>query len=252
MKSFKVSLVVVGLILVLAVGVFAYLVNNISDIVERVIESEGTRITQTEVSLGDADIQLRQGRGELSDLRIANPRPFDSPYALRADTLALQLKPKTVVGDVVVIEEVLVQGVVITAEQQGMTTNLQALLKSIQASATGEEPAPEDGRDVRLMIEKLKFAGSSLNLVTEEHGDYTLDLPEIELIDVGTREQGLTPAELGREVLKPVLAQAREAVQKRLEELLKEEAESRLKDKAREKLGRDTEDNLRKLRDALK
>ncbi len=252
MKVFKLLLVLIVFVLVVAVGVLLYLVNNINGIVKDVVESEGPKVTQTEVTLGGVDIQLRKGRGELTDLVIANPPGFESPEAFRADQLVLQIKPSSIAGDVIILEEIVVKGVSVTAEQKGLTTNLQTLLKSVQEAAGGggQEPT-EDGSDVRLMVEKLSFTDNSLNLITEDYGSYPVDLPGLELTDLGSRENGLTPAQLGQAILEPVLRQAWEAAQERLKSKAQDEAEAKLKEKAKEELGDDAEETVDKLRGLL-
>lgn len=250
MKVFKLFLILIAFVLVLAVGVLLYLVNNINGIVKDVVESEGPKVTKTEVSLGGVNIQLREGRGELTDLVVANPPGFGSPEAFHANQLVLQIKPSSVVGDVIIIEEVVIKGVTVTAEQKGLTTNLQTILKSVQEGAGGEEPASGES-DVRLMVEKLSFADSSLNLITEEYGSYPVDLPGLELNNLGSRENGLTPTQLGQAILEPALRQAWNAAQDRLQDAAQDKAEDKLKEKAREELGDDAEEKIEKLRGLL-
>lgn len=253
MKAFKVILALIGLVIVLVVGAFVYLLSNAGDIVEQVIESQGPKLTRTNVTLGEADIRIREGRGELKDLIVANPEGYTAPNALHAQNLALQIEPQSVVGDVIVVKELLVEGVTVTAEQQGMTTNLQELLKAVQQAAAGpEQPTQEDGQsDIRLMVEKVRFADNRLNLITEQHGEYAVELPPLELENLGNKQQGLTPAQLGKAVLQPVLAQARDAAQDRLEQELKDRAEDKLKEKAKEALGEDAQEKVEQLRGLL-
>lgn len=252
MKAFKLLLGLLAIVVVLAVGALIYVVSNAGDLVERVVESEGPKLTRTDVTLGSADIELRKGRGELTDLAVANPEGYSAANALHAETLALQIEPRSVMDDVVVINEVLVQGVTITAEQKGLTTNLQELLKSVQQATAGPEASQEEGAsDLRLMVERVLFSGNQLKILTEEHGEYEVELPRLELSDLGSKEQGLTPAQLGKAVLEPVLAQARQAAQERLEGELQDRAEEKLKEKAKEKLGDDAEGKIKELRGLL-
>lgn len=251
MKAVKIVVGLIVLLLVLGVGIFAYLAGNINDIVKDIVESEGSKITQTDVTLGKVNIELRQGRGELTDFKIANPEGFTSDTALHAQQLALQIEPGSLVGDVIVIKEVTIQGVHITAEQKGLTTNLQALLRSIQETTASDAPAEQTESDLRLMVEKIRFADSGVNLITENYGTHEMTLPSFELNSIGSRERGLTPAELGQAILKPLLAQARDAAMQKLEDRAKDEAGARLKEEARERLGDDVEKNVDKLRGLL-
>lgn len=247
MKAFKIGIGVIVALIILGVGAAFYLSGNIDSIVKRLIETKGTEITQTEVFVGGVSIQLSEGRGTLINLQVANPARFDTATALDAGEIVLDIAPTSVAGDVIVINEVVVEDVNLTAEQQGLTTNLQALLKSIQQASSGGESTDGEG-DVRLMVEKLRFADSRLKVVTEAQEVYVIDMPSINLENLGNREQGLTPAELGKAVLQPVIRQALEAAQDRLKELAQDKVEGELKNKAKEKLGEDAEQKIRDLR----
>jgi hypothetical protein len=247
MKVLKIGLVVLVVLVVLTVGVTVYLVNNIDSIVKNVVESEGPKLTQTEVSVRDVDIALREGRGELSGFTVANPRDFDTPNAVKAEQLVVDIEPRSITSDVLVINEIIVKGITVTAEQKGLTTNLQTLLQSLQ-QASGDREAATEESDVRLMVEQVRFAEGIVNLVTESYGEYAVELPAFDVSDLGTREQGLTPAQLGRAILQPLIKQARQKAQDRVEALARERAEGELRDRAQRSLGENAEEKIDRLR----
>lgn len=251
MKAFKLLLVLLGLLVILTAGVLVYLATNLNSIVKNMVETEGPKLTQTAVTLGGVDIEPRKGRGELTNLVIANPPQFTSPEAVTAEQLILRLEPRSIMGDVVIINEIVIDGVTVTAEQKGLTTNLQTLLKSIQEAVARDDAAPEEESDLRLMVEEIRFANSKLNLISEDYGSRVVDLAELRLNDIGDKERGLTPAELGKAIAEPVIRQARAAAEDHLKEMARGKAEDRLKEEAQKRLGDDAEDRLKNLRDRL-
>lgn len=67
---------------------------------------------------------------------------------------------------------------------------------------------------------------------------------DVRLTDIGDREQGLTPAQLTRAILDPLLQRARD----RVEEEVKSEAEGALKDEIEERLSDEDKETVDKVR----
>ncbi|WP_086932237.1 hypothetical protein [Agarilytica rhodophyticola] len=238
MKGIKIFGGLIALLLVIVVGVVVFVLGNLNQIVKETVETVGPEVTQTNVLLDQVDIALTEGKGELNDFVIGNPQGFSSPHLLKWDTIRLQIDPASVTSDVVVIKDFTIEGVDIVAEQKGLRTNLQALLDNLDSGASSpkqEKPSQSgEARDVRLMMEQVRFADNSINFVTEKYGSYALPLPSFELSNIGDKTTGLTPEELGVAILKPLIKQAKKAVEERIKGLAKEELEAKLKEKEKE------------------
>ncbi|WP_211825017.1 AsmA family protein [Kistimonas asteriae] len=248
-KTVSIALVAIVALMVLVVVIT---LRNLDGIVKDVIETTGSKITGTPVTLNSVKITLRDGRGELNQLAIANPKGFESPDIFSMNAIALQVSPKSLSGPVVVINEILVDGMDITAEQKGATTNIQTLLKDIKERSAkkpaGEEEKPaepakkEEGADIRLMVENLSFTNATLKLMTEDKGDHTLKMPNIVMTNLGDKTTGLTPDELSEEILNRLLAQTEKVVADRLQDIarkkLEEELSKKLSDKDKENLNK--------------
>ncbi len=238
MKILKIILGVGVLLLVLAIGLAVFVFGNINHIVKQVVETVGPDITRTSVRLERVDIKIFRGKGELNDFVVGNPAGFDSEHLLKWDTVRVQIDPATVRSEVIVIKDVVIEGVNIKAEQKGYATNLQKLLDNLKsgASSNGDAAATAQSEEaeVRLVLEKLRFADNSIDFISERYGSYTIELPAFELADVGDKNTGLTPAELGQAVLRPLVKAARKSVEQRLKDLSKEELEAKLEAKKEE------------------
>lgn len=258
MKLGKILLgLVVAVVAVVAVVVFLGL-QNINQIVKVAVESEGPKVTGTAVKLERVDLSLMEGRGELYGLQIDNPPGYQSAYAFSMGQVALQVEPKSLTGKVIVINEILIDGAKLIAEQKDLTrTNLQDLLDNVKgqgASAPSESTSASDespAADVRLMVEKFSFVNSGIRLITTEWGERTLKLPGINITDIGDREVGLTPEQLTQALLDPILAQAKASVANNLEDLAKEKAQEKLKEKLDEKLTDEQKGQIQQLKGLL-
>lgn len=250
MKVGKIVGIVVVLALLLVAGAAYYLFSNIESIVKRAVETEGPKITSTNVDLGAVDIELVNGRAELSDFQIANPEEFTSPHLFEAEKLVFNINPRSIRSDVIVIDEIVVEGVKVTAEQKGLTTNIQAMLKAIQENLPRSEQTTEQksGDAPKFMVRQLRFADSGLRVVTESHGEKEFVIPAIEAANLGSKSAGLTPAELGVAILKPYLERARSVAQDKI----RSTAEGELKDKAEAKLKEKLGDDADKALDTIK
>ncbi len=250
----------IGGLLLVGIAVVAILVfvglSNLDAIIKSAVESVGPQVTKTSVSLDQAKFELTQGRGELQGLVVGNPAGFSSDYALSMERVAVEVDPASVTGPVIVIREILVDGARLIAEQKDLTnSNLQALLNNIKGGGAGQDSGEAGqgsaGSDVRLMVEKFRFINSSAQVLTEEWGDKTLNLPDIKLANIGDKQTGLTPDELAEAVLKPVIEQAKRGVTKALESEVKAKAESKLKEKLSEKMSDEDSEKLDKLKSLL-
>lgn len=250
MKVIKWLGILIVLLLIVVGGVAFYGLSNLNKLVKYGVETEGPKVTQTGVALGSVDIKLLDGKGELSNFSIANPEGFSSPHLFKADKILLQIDTAHLTDSVKVIKEITIDGVDIVAEQKGLTTNIQALLDNLPTSEDSSAPADDassESADVLLMIEKLNFINNTITLKTEEYGEYQLELPAIVQNNIGSKDKGLTPAELGQAILKPFLDKAQNAAESKVKEIVKSEITDKAKEKAEEELKKQEE----KLKDAI-
>src|SRR5262245_59747782 len=89
--------VLVAVIAVAAVVVLGRLGRIIGD----GVETEGPKITGTDVSLGGAQVSIFDGEGALKRLRIANPEGFSKADAFDLGKIAIKVDVKSVTSGVV-------------------------------------------------------------------------------------------------------------------------------------------------------
>lgn len=247
-KAGKVGL---GLIVVViaAVAIAVTLVfKNLDGIIKQVVETTGSDVLNTQVSLDSVAFTLTEGRGQLSGLSIANPDGFDTPYAFDMDAVVLQVDPGSLAGPVIVIKEVTVDGARLQIEQKGVNTNLKALLDGMDQSEPAAEPEPGQPADVRLMLEQFNFINSEATLTSAQWGEKNIEVPAINLRNMGDKTTGLTPTELANQMTSAVLKQAEKAASNHLKDLAKGAAEDEFNKQIDKNLDADDKAKLDKVK----
>ncbi len=250
MKSVKI-LGGLALALVLLAGLAAYLLlGNLNSLVENAIEDVGTELTGSGVTLEGVNIDLVAGRGELTGLVIGNPPGYKSNFAMRVQKVAIAIDPASLTGPVIALNEISIKGARLNAEQKGDRTNLSELLEHIEGSApdSGQQPTETGGTadDVRVSLKKFVFANARAKVISQVDQPRTVELPDIRRKNIGDPKVGLTPQQLGDELLQAVIEEVERAVGAYLGDMAREAA----KEAVKKELEKATEGKLKGL-DAL-
>lgn len=201
----------VALLIIALVVVFF----NLNSIVKKGVETVGPKLTKVEVRLGAAKLSPLNGNGELSKLFVGNPEGYKTPAAIEVGNVKVAVKLRSVLSDTIVVDEVNVQAPVITFEGGLGGNNLSQILKNLEGSpddvkSTPEgKPASEGGK--RFFVKDVVVNGGKINLsITGLDGGKTLTvpLPPIHLTNIGSENNGVTAAQLCKEILKPIIASA--------------------------------------------
>lgn len=259
MKFLKYVALTFLILIAIFIAAAFYVSNNLNSIVKSVIQSEGSKLTQTAVVLGQAkmNLGLNGAGGELHKLAIENPQGFEQGNIFSAEKLGVFVDPKSLLDEVIVVRELTIEGINLFVEEKSLKTNLLALKNNLDRVSTQEksDSSPSQSSDQvkkRFMIESLTFADSAVRVLTERYGDFELTLPSFQLSELGDREQGLTPIELSRAVLLPILAKTKKEVENKLKSAAKDNVKSLLDEKLKEKLDENEIKKLDQLRGLLK
>ncbi len=197
-------------LLLLVVGGVWFLYRNLDSLVAGIIEREGSHATQTDVAVGSVSIDLQDGTAGISSLAVANPDGFSEEPAISLEDFAIELDPRGVTADPLVIERVRVEGARLLVEQEGMRNNLETILESVQRLTTGRAEPEAGGR--KLVIERFELADAHATLLLPQLGERReVSMPEIVLTDIGRATNGATAASVTQQLLTPIIGMALEA-----------------------------------------
>jgi uncharacterized protein involved in outer membrane biogenesis len=151
------------------------------------------------------DISLRDGRGSIKGLEVANPEGFAAREALSLENITVDLDIESLREEPIVIEEIRIQAPAINAEiTKTGSSNIDELRRRIQAYSAGSagERGDAGGRTVRIRVERFLFEEGRIEVDASALGieKRTIELPEMQLVDVGGAS-GAPPAEIAKMVL---------------------------------------------------
>lgn len=252
-KAILILAAVLVVILIIGGVAFYWLYSNLDRLVKEAIEDQGSRLTGTQVTLESVALELQQGRGTLTGLRVANPRGFTPGDAISVGRIVLALDLASVQSDPLVLREIELQDVSVLYERnQAGSGNLEIIRDNLTATTAQAEPgAPEATGERRLRIMRLTWNEGLLTArLPGQEDPLQLELPALEMSDVGG-PQGALPKEIGRQVLDRFLQNVIDtAVQRGLQRLIEEKVPEGTQERIRqleEKVPEGTRERARKL-----
>src|SRR2546425_8450053 len=213
----KTLLKVVTVLVILLILVLAGSLYFLGTIVKTGVEKAGPRVTKTDVKLGSAKLSVFSGSGELKNFVIANPEGYKTPEAIKVGSVAVNVQPRSVMSDKVVVHSVKVLGPEITFEGNLGGNNLSKLLDNIKGTSEKDKQAitkEEKSSQKKLQVGDFLITGAKVHVSTSLLGgrSATLSIPEIHLTDLGQGTDGITAGQLAEKVFSELYHQALAAV----------------------------------------
>ncbi len=217
MKKLLIALLVlVVLVIGLVVAAVVIGASQIDRIAKEVIERGGTYAMQVDTTVEGVDIQLMSGNATMTGLNVANPAGFDSDHFMKLGSSSASVDLNSVNTDKIVFPEIRLSGIDVILDKGGNPSNYNTILNSLKRFESGEKTAPdsaEPGKSViirSLVIEDVNVRLANMPGVSMAVGDVAVNIPQIELQNVGEKES-MKPADVINLVVKTVLAAAVEA-----------------------------------------
>ena len=216
-----ISLVVLVLMISIAVGV------HLGPIVKYGIQEIGPKVTHVAINVGAVELSLVTCSAKIKDLKVGNPQGFSAPEAFSAGTIAVRVDPFSVVSPVIKVHSVVIQSPEITYESGRGGNNLNKLMANMNASQNA--PAAKESANAaannkpasKIEVDDLLVTNAKVHLVLPGIGSKVIALPDIHLTDLGKDTGGLTPVELGTQVLSAITRDTVSFVSSSVGELLK-------------------------------
>ena len=215
----KLAIAAVVVLLLIAGGLY-YFLSSLNELVASAIESSGSEVTGTRVSVSGVDISLREGRGSIRGLRIANPAGFSGDAVSFSDITIVIDTSSLTSGSPIVLSRVEVQkpvvNLVLAADG---STNLQTLQKNIESHTSSDKPPATSenkssgGAPTLLRIDKLEIDSAHLLADVSAVGgkNYEANLPALRRSNLGGA-RGATPGVIGQTVLREFVTEVAESI----------------------------------------
>ena len=209
----KKLLVILLIVLIAISGLLFFLKDNLDEIVREIIVTSVSDATQTNVSLAQVKLNLKEGVGILNNYQQGNPEGFQTKYAFRFDQAELDIDVGTILDDVVIIERVFINHADIVYEFNDGKTNFVELKKNIDKN-TKKKNSDQKNKPVvdqektssqsktqqskKIIIRSFEMINTEVEAAMPFASSQTLSvqLPNIKLSNIGAKENGLLADEL--------------------------------------------------------
>lgn len=188
-SAFKKIMIVCALSVVL-IGVMVMLFLDAA--AARIVAIAGTRVLGVQITLSSAHIAIVGGTSSLKELVVAQPVGFGTDPMLKVKYSGVTANLPELLSSQVVIEEINIDGVLVTLVEKDGKVNLQvvadALSQSPDASAT---PAPTKESSGTVTIKQLKV--TSIKVLVQGDSSLTagktleVNIPDIVVADLGSK-----------------------------------------------------------------
>jgi uncharacterized protein involved in outer membrane biogenesis len=204
----KTLLIVLGVLAALGVAAVIALQFFLGSAVTAGVNNFAPKLTQTSVVLQSASISPLTGTGTLTGLVIGNPKGWGETPLCTLGKVHLNVAPFSLLGDRVLINEIVVDAPEINYETKIIASNVADLLKNVESTlGGGKNAAPvattKDGKPIKVEVKKFRLTNARVRLGVAGTG-MTIPMPDIELNDLGTKEGGLSPDQILAAVVKQV------------------------------------------------
>jgi hypothetical protein len=214
--AIKIILALVLLLILAIVGLVILGFSQIDKIAKEAVERGGTYAMQVDTTVQAVDVSLTAGTATMTGLNIANPAGFQTDHFFQLNDTSASLDINSLSGDTIVMPEITLRGIDVILDKGGNPSNYNTILNSLKRFESGEQAEPDatkPGKKMiirRLLIEDINVRVANMPGVSLAVGDVAVNIPQIELLNVGEKES-LSPAEVINLVVKTVLAAAVEA-----------------------------------------
>ncbi len=182
-RLFKIAVYTFVAIIVIVFGLSL----TLDSIVKSNIESTGSELLHTNMTVDRVSLSLFQRHGSLNGIQIENPEGFESGDALRIHSINIRMNPFSLLAGTVVIEELEIQNLEIFFQLWATGSNLGRLRSNLQEQV----PEPDDTDTRNIIIDRFLMQETSLtvHVDVEDVDPFTATLSQVERTGIGRDEE---------------------------------------------------------------
>lgn len=194
------------LLVALAAATVLYVYSNLDRLVKEVIETAGTDALGTRVTVTGVSLHLREGRGSIRGIAIANPEGFSDKQLFSIGDATVVLDMANLSQQHIGIQSIVARNPRVYFESRGGDSNIDALRATLAANKTASTDAESAAAEpLQLRIARVDIQQIEAVLDT----DLLQRAVVTQLDDIHLENLQGTPEEIAREIVGPVLRQVR-------------------------------------------
>lgn len=173
------------------------------------LEKYGSQLAEVPVSVASVWVRPFKGQVAIRGLEMGNPDGFKTDRSLAIGTLDVEIDWRSLLGQKAVIRELTLSAVEVTYERALLKSNLGVISQMVEEKTRAPEQLAGKLKR-RVQADHVDVDGGKVNLSATLLGGrgVSLNLPRLELKDLGQDEKGITVTELASKILKMLLQNA--------------------------------------------
>src|SRR4051812_37759840 len=179
----KILLYLGGSLLLLIVVVYVGLQFFLGSIVKKGVNTFAPKITQTKVELSSAKLSPFSGVGTLDGLFVGNPEGWSSPKAFYLGKIHVDIEPRSLFGDHIVINEIVIEQPEFVYETRVVASNIGDLLKNIEQSVGSKDrsaqPTAKDGQPKKFEVKRFVLQNGQVTVGVAGAGAVSATMPPL-------------------------------------------------------------------------
>ncbi len=215
------AMIGVGGLAVVVIGTLFLVWTNLDGLVKGAIQSFGSEATKTRVTVSDVKLSLETGEAKISGLNVSNPDGFSDPNIFELGMISTKIDTSTLNQNPIVIDEVIIYAPSVVYEiNKSGTSNVDVLKNNLAQSTASADSGGSSadsgsgGDELKMIIRKLVVEGGKAKVRIAALGDaqQIVNLPKIQLTDVGKKSGGATAAEVAQIISSKLLGNVKTSV----------------------------------------
>ena len=182
--------------LIISLGLFLKIF--LPDILKNQLITSGKLLLKTDVYISSVDLSL-DGSLNIKNIRIQNPSDFSQNNFLKLENLSLKIRPETLFSKAIYVENINFKNTNLMIElNDKMQINIAELSKRINTPKKTALKKTENSKfEKKFIIEHFSIISPTLLLSAKKLSiSKNYKLPDIQIVDIGVKENGLYPEEI--------------------------------------------------------
>ncbi|CAC9654271.1 hypothetical protein [uncultured Gammaproteobacteria bacterium] len=221
----------------LIVTVTIVIITLLDPIGKKISQQYATELLKTPVKISQFSSDFLDKSINIDFIEVKNPPNFKNENAFSLDHFSLKVGDSD--NNLIVLDEIFLNGLAFTLEQNDSNVNLTQLIDNLdQAPSQSSDVSSSDNSNAnekRIKIKHFKVSNISLK-VDSEWLRTTLKVPNISISNFGG-DSGIRIDKIGKEVTKKIMNNLRKALEEKGIEAGKKEIEASLRRKIAQQLG---------------
>ena len=158
----------------------------LNSIVRTGIETVGSQMTQTVVTVENVSLSLFSGQGTIEGLKVDNPEGFKTEHAVVIQSMDISVDITSLLSDKIIINEINITNPVFSVIQKIPENNLMMLMNNMKE--TQETETESEAYSTAMVIEYLVVKDGRISVSPNigSNEKRTVGMGTIELTDIGT------------------------------------------------------------------